>query len=114
MKTGKKEKDLKTQTTPLRLQAYERLTLFLERITLSKLLIRVHPISDKSNDYETLLVATIEQEFEHNLAQQIYVSDDCWKVLVSCKNNTIQSIRKSYVFHSLSKYQVQKYPEVGT
>lgn len=89
------QKDLKTQTTPLRLQAYERLTLFLERITPSKLLLRVQPISTKKDDYETLLVATIEQEFEHNLAQQIYVSDDCWNVLISCKNNTIQFIRQS-------------------
>ena len=89
------QKDLKTQTTPLRLQAYERLTLFLERITLNKLLVRVHPISEQRDDYESLLIATIEQEFEHNLAQQIYVSDDCWKVLLSCKNNTIQYIRKS-------------------
>lgn len=89
------QKDLKTQTTPLRLQAYERLTLFLERITPSKLLLRVQPISTKKDDYETLLVATIEQEFEHNLAQQIYVTDDCWNVLISSKNNTIQCIRKS-------------------
>ena len=58
-------------------------------------MVRVHPISEKRDDYETLLVATIEQEFEHNLAQQIYVSDDCWRVLLSCKNNTIQCIRKS-------------------
>ena len=91
------QKDLKTQTAPIRLQAYERLTLLLERITLSKLLVRVHPISEKKDDYETLLIATIEQEFEHNLAQQIYVSDDCWSVLLSCKNNTIQSIRKTAI-----------------
>ncbi|NNK40013.1 MAG: hypothetical protein HKP45_05095, partial [Winogradskyella sp.] len=80
---------------PIRLQAYERLALFLERISPSKLLIRTHPTSSNKIDYESLLIATIEQEYEHNLTQQIYVSDQCWSIIGAAKNATIQLIRKA-------------------
>src|SRR5690606_15835384 len=58
---------------PLKLQAYERMALFLERISLGKLLLRVKPVSQNTADYEDLLTRTIDMEFEHNLAQQIYL-----------------------------------------
>ncbi len=89
------KKELDNQSMPLRLQAYERLTLFLERINPNKLLTRVSPMSQDKNDYENLLIANIEQEFEHNLSQQIYVSDQCWGIINASKNATIQLIRKS-------------------
>ncbi len=88
-------KDLQASSLPLRLQAYERVAIFLERITPSKLLIRVSPLSSNKEDYESLLLASIEQEFEHNLSQQIYISDDCWKITTAAKNATIQLIRKA-------------------
>lgn len=88
------QKDLQKESLPLRLQAYERLALFLERISPNKLLPRVNPLSEDKNAYENLLVATIEQEFEHNLTQQIYVSNDCWTVVTQSKNATINLIRK--------------------
>lgn len=80
---------------PLRLQAYERMALFLERIAPGNLLLRVKPLSDKKDSYATLLIKTIEQEFEHNLAQQIYVSEECWNVIKASKNATITRIRKA-------------------
>jgi len=89
------QKDLQKETYPLRLQAYERMTLFLERIAPNKLLTRVHPTSSNKEDYESLLIATIEQEYEHNLTQQIYVSDQCWSITQAAKNATIQMIRKA-------------------
>ena len=88
-------KDLQVNSLPLRLQAYERMVLFLERISPSKLLVRVNPTSSDENAYESLLVATIEQEFEHNLSQQIYISEECWNIIVAAKNATIQLIRKA-------------------
>jgi hypothetical protein len=88
------QKENQKTSLPLRLQAYERMTLFLERIGLTKLLIRVAPISENKNDYENLLIAMIEQEFEHNLTQQIYVSSECWTIILTAKNATIQMIRK--------------------
>ncbi|GGG43410.1 DUF7935 family protein [Bizionia arctica] len=87
-------KDMQVTAMPLRLQAYERMALFLERITPSKLLIRISPTSSNKEDYETLIIAAIEQEFDHNLSQQIYISDDCWNIITAAKNATIQLIRK--------------------
>ncbi len=89
------QKDAQKDALPIRLQAYERMTLFLERINPSKLLIRVAPISSNKNDYEALLVSTIENEFDHNLSQQIYISEECWNIIKAAKNATIQLIRKS-------------------
>lgn len=89
------KKDMQTQSMPLRLQAYERMTLFLERIAPSKLLIRIPPKSSNKENYESLLIQSIEQEFEHNLSQQIYVSDKCWSIISTAKNATIQLIRKA-------------------
>jgi hypothetical protein len=89
------QKDFQKETLPLQLQAFERLALFLERINPAKILIRVPPFNDNANDYEALIIHTIEQEFEHNLTQQIYVSDDCWTIINTAKNTTIQWIRKS-------------------
>jgi len=88
-------KDLQVNSLPLRLQAYERMVLFLERISPSKLLVRVNPTGSDENAYESLIVATIEQEFEHNLSQQIYISEECWNIIVAAKNATIQLIRKA-------------------
>lgn len=79
---------------PLRLQAYERMALFLERINPAKLVLRIAPLNDDKKEYENLLVHHIEQEFEHNLTQQIYVTDDCWTMIINAKNTIIQNIRK--------------------
>lgn len=80
---------------PLRLQAYERLALFLERISLNKLVVRVAPLSNDKMDYVNLLVQHVEQEYDHNLAQQIYVSDECWMMVLTAKNTLIQNLRKT-------------------
>jgi hypothetical protein len=80
---------------PLRLQAYERMALFLERISLGNLLIRVKPNNNSKQDYENLLIQTIDQEFDHNLSQQIYLSTECWNVIKTSKNATIGIIRKT-------------------
>jgi hypothetical protein len=86
------QKESKPDTLSLRLQAYERMTLFLERINPSQLLVRITPISEDKNDYKNYVIAQIEQEYEHNLAQQIYVSDECWSTITTAKNATIQII----------------------
>lgn len=76
----------KKLTLPTRLQAYERITLFLERINPSQLLIRIKPLGDNKEAYSSLLLGTIEQEYEHNISQQIYISEECWNVIISSKN----------------------------
>lgn len=89
------QKENQKLSLPIRLQAYERLTLYLERINPAKLIVRVAPINDNKYDYENLLIQNIEQEFEHNLAQQIYISDATWTIILTAKNTTIQIIRKT-------------------
>jgi hypothetical protein len=88
-------KDSQATALPLRLQAYERLTLFLERISPGNLLLRVKPYNDDKDDYEALLLKTIEQEFEHNLTQQVYVTEACWNVIRTAKSATVSIIRKT-------------------
>ncbi len=87
------QKDNRKDILPLRLQAYERMTLFMERINPSQLLVRITPISDDKTEYANYVIAQVEQEFEHNLAQQIYISDECWSIITTAKNATIQMIR---------------------
>jgi hypothetical protein len=87
------QKDKQSGTLPLRLQAYERMALFMERINPSQLLVRIAPHSEDKNEYQNFVIAQIEQEFEHNLTQQIYISDECWSIIVTAKNATIQMVR---------------------
>ncbi len=89
------QKEAQKNIIPLRLQAYERLTLFLERIDPNKLLIRVKPYSDELQKYENLLITNIDKEFEHNLTQQIYVTPECWNLIKAAKNATFNIIRQS-------------------
>jgi len=96
------KKDMQINSLPLRLQAYERMTIFLERITPSKLLIRTSPKSSNKEAYESLLIQTIQQEFEHNLSQQIYVTDKCWSIINASKNATIQLIRKASLLEKVT------------
>ena len=91
------QKEAQNQLIPMRLQAYERITLFLERTDPNKLLVRVKPISEDTAKYEELLIKNIEQEFEHNLAQQIYLTSECWNLVNAAKNATIQVIRQGAI-----------------
>ena len=88
-------KDSQKNAMPIRLQAYERMALFLERIAIPSLVVRVAPKSSDKNDYENLLIKSIENEFDHNLSQQIYMSDECWNIIKAAKSATIQMIRKA-------------------
>lgn len=85
----------KKQLLEARLQAYERMTLFMERINPAKLLVRVTPTDDNKELYMHKLVQSVEHEFEHNLAQQIYISEECWSVLITAKNATTHIIKKT-------------------
>lgn len=91
----KLDKEERKITTTLRLQAYERMTIFLERISPANIVFRIKAQNEDKKAYEMSLLHTIETEFEHNLAQQIYISDQCWNVISSAKNTTIQIIRNS-------------------
>ena len=84
----------KKEALPIKLQAYERMLLFCERINPIKMLVRITPISENTNDYLQLLIANIEQEFEHNLVQQIYISDDAWTAIIATKRAIINKLQQ--------------------
>jgi len=84
----------KKETLPIKLQAYERLMLFCDRINPVKMLMRVQPISNNTEDYLQLLLANVEQEFEHNLVQQIYISEETWTTICITKNAVINKLKQ--------------------
>jgi hypothetical protein len=88
-------KESQKNALPIRLQAYERMALFLERIAIPSLVVRIAPKSSDKSEYENLLIRHIENEYDHNLSQQIYMSDECWNIIKAAKNATIQAIRKA-------------------
>jgi hypothetical protein len=98
-------KENRSEVLPLRLQAFERLVLFLERISPGQLLSRIKPVGENKFDYENLLIASIEQEFEHNLVQQVYVSQKCWDAIKASKNSTISLIRKTAMSDKITSAQ---------
>ncbi len=79
-------------TLPLRLQAYERLTLFLERMAPGPLVFRVHKSNMTAHMLHAGLLATVREEFEHNVTQQIYVSDRAWQQVKMAKEETLRII----------------------
>jgi hypothetical protein len=78
--------------TPIRLQAYERIILFLERISMESLLVRVSTPEMTASQLQSTLLTTIRSEFEHNLSQQIYMSPQAWEVVKNARSNTIKLI----------------------
>ena len=76
---------------PLRLQAYERMALFLERIDPNQLIMRIHTPGLTVSQEQNLLLTAIRSEFEHNLSQQIYISDNVWAKVCDAKGD-IESI----------------------
>ena len=81
--------------TPLRLQAYERIILYLERISPESLILRVNKRGYTSQQLQTELLNTIRIEWEHNLSQQLYVTQKAWEVVKNAKVNIIQLINVS-------------------
>ncbi len=84
----------KKAALPTKLKAYERMLLFCDRINPVKMLVRIKPLSENTHDYLQLLIANIEQEFEHNLVQQIYISNDSWTAILATKNGIINKLKQ--------------------
>jgi hypothetical protein len=78
--------------TPIRLQAYERIVLFLERISLESLLVRTNSPGMSAAQLHSALLNNIRSEFEHNLSQQIYMTQQAWEVVKNARSNTIKII----------------------
>jgi hypothetical protein len=72
---------------PARLQAYERITLFLERISPQNLLLRLSDATYSARDFQKLLLDEIRNEYNHNVSQQVYMSEDVWNMVRNAKED---------------------------
>jgi len=80
---------------PLRLQAYERLVLLLERVTPGNLIMRVYKPGLGAKQFQQQLIANVREEFDHNLSQQLYISNEAWERIKIAKEEIIQKINAS-------------------
>ncbi|MCQ2199926.1 MAG: hypothetical protein MJZ19_09450 [Paludibacteraceae bacterium] len=107
--------------TPLKLTAYERLSLFLERIKPESMIIRIQTPTMTAGQLHDIYIMQVREEFEHNISQQIYVSEDLWRYIVSSKEGLLQFINtcSSKVPHNvpaieLSRLILETYSQVET
>ncbi len=82
-------------TLTMRLQAYERLVLLLERITLESLVLRVRKPDMRNQELQLALLSTIREEFEHNLSQQLYVSPTVWEAVKVAKESIVALVNEA-------------------
>lgn len=88
------EYKLETQKhlTPLRLHAYERAILYLERISPHSIILRTYKAGMSAKLLQADILKAIREEYEHNMAQQIYISPNGWNMLKHAKEETVKMI----------------------
>jgi len=77
---------------PNRLQAFERMTLFLERMSPQNLLVRLNTESMPAREFHQLLLSEIRNEYNHNVSQQIYISEEVWEMIKNAKEDLVVMI----------------------
>lgn len=80
------------ESLPLRLQAYERLSLYCERISLPNLILRIRKEGMSAAELQLSLMLAIQHEYEHNITQQVYVSDQLWQILKIARDDAVNMI----------------------
>ncbi len=83
---------------PARLQAYERMTLFLERIAPQNLLIRLNNPGFSARDFQKVLLDEIRNEYNHNASQQVYMGEDVWNQIRNAKEDLVILINEAASF----------------
>ena len=81
--------------TPIRLQAYERMVLLMERISPQSLIMRTQRQNITNQELQSALLKTIRSEFEHNMAHQLYISDKAWEMVRMAKEDCIKFINQT-------------------
>jgi hypothetical protein len=80
---------------PNRLQAYERMVLFLERMSPQNLLVRLNVNGMPAREFHQLLLSEIRNEYNHNVSQQVYISENSWNLIKNAKEDLIVSINEA-------------------
>ncbi len=78
-----------------RIYAYERITLFLERIKPANLVTKFDE-SLATHEYLFLIEKMINEEFDYNTSQQLYLTKNSWNKVVNCKSNMLHLLHKTY------------------
>lgn len=99
----KRQQELKIkyseETLPLRLQAYERIIILLERIKPESMVLRLVEDNMTVIELQKALLQNIREEYEHNLSQQIYLSTEAWKMVVAARQSIIQLVSSTASEH---------------
>jgi hypothetical protein len=82
-------KEQQSQTLPLKLQAYERLSLFCERISFESLIMRLRSGNMNVDQLRYAMLVSVQKEYEHNLSQQVYVSEQLWEIIRIAKDEVL-------------------------
>lgn len=80
---------------PIRMQAYERMCLFLERIAPGNIIPRLNASGLTARELQTIILRDIREEFNHNLSQQIYMSDKAWNSVKLAMETNISLINEA-------------------
>lgn len=96
MKLDERRETLRT-VTPIRLQAYERMALFLERISPNSLVLRCYQPGMDLKLLQGVMTKNIRDEWEHNLSQQVYLSPELWASIREAKDEMINLVNSSAV-----------------
>lgn len=91
------ESEILKVVNPIRLQAYERLALFLERISPNSLILRCYQPGMDIKLLQGVMTKNVRDEFEHNLSQQVYVSTEAWSLIKEAKEEMINLINSAAV-----------------
>jgi len=86
------KKDRQNFFLPNRVEAYQRLILLLERISPNSLVMRNHHPSLSAKTMQSELLKSIREEFEHNIAQQIFISIEAWETIKNSKEEIVKII----------------------
>jgi len=82
--------------TPIRLQAYERLVLFLERITPDSLILRASKPEMNTRQLQQAILQAIRAEYEHNMSQQVYITPRAWEIVKNARSGVIKLVNTSF------------------
>ncbi len=85
----------KNATLSLKLQAYERFMLLCERLSLLQLIVRLQPQNPTAKELQWATMLAIQQEFEHNITQRLYISESLWKIITLAKDNALRTVQAS-------------------
>ena len=88
---------------PIKLQAYERMAMFCERISLDNLSYRLSSHNIDAKSMSNAMLIAIQQEFEHNMSQQVYVSEKLWQIITMAKDQVQNIMLQQQQFRSINR-----------